>query len=86
MTRWIAGLIAAVGIAGDGFELHADGAVRKIVDALENGDRVVGELLGVVHQLFIRRAVELAGTLNQQLRRVVFAGDPRPAINHDHFV
>ena len=74
---------AAVGVAGDRLELHADGAVREVVDALQHGDRVVGELLRVVHQLFVRGAVEPARALHEQLRRVVLAGLPGAAVDHD---
>jgi hypothetical protein len=43
---------AAVRFAPNRLELQADRTVGETVDALENRDRVVGELLRVVHQLF----------------------------------
>jgi hypothetical protein len=43
----------AIRIAGDGLELHADGAVREIGYAVEHCHRIVSELLRVVHQFFI---------------------------------
>ena len=59
---------------------------EKLSTLLQDRDREVRELLRVVHQLFVRRAVQLARALDQQLRRVVLAGDPRAAVDHDHLV
>ena len=58
----------------------------KLSTPLQHRDREVRELLRVVHQLFVDGAVQLARAFDQQLGRVVLAGDPRPAVDHDHLV
>ena len=55
----------------------------KLSTPSQHRDREVRELLGVVHQLFVRGAVQLARAFDQQLRRVVLAGHPWPAVDHD---
>src|SRR5262249_17146035 len=75
-----------VGLARNRFEFQADGAIREIVHALEYGHRVVSKLLGIVHQLFVRGAVELARAFDQEFSRVVFARYPGTAINHDDLI
>ena len=77
---------AAVGVAGDGFELHVDCAIGEVAHRLEDCYWVIGELPGVVHQLFIRSSVELAGALNQQFGGIILARDPGTTIHHDDLI
>ncbi len=77
---------SAVGLATHGLELDANRAVGEIVDAAQHGHRIVGKLLGIVHQLFVACAVELARGFEQQPRGIILARDPGPAVHHDDFL
>jgi len=59
---------------------------EKLATLFSNCDGVVGELLGVVHQFLVGRAVQIARGLQQQPGGVILARDPWTAIDHDDLV